>query len=325
MLVAVPTILLIWLPVAYLLSYYLRHKYGLITTTAREWWIGYTKSMGKILLLSIGIAEVFYWIVRASPDWWWLIVAILWSGTIIVRQYIPVGKLDAKMLIKLDVEEIIRRLSQLTERAGTPNIAICTLPWSKKSNLVNAWLVGLGRKRRIVLTDTLLKRFNYDEIEAILAHELAHHKNADIPKRVTLMIVTAFVTTLEAFCLIALFASARGLGGAADVATMPYLLLVYTMQLIIIPLITASRSRIAERNADHYAIELTGNADAFKSAMIKLADSNLIETNPSKGTRSVTQSYPTMGERIAVADISVDRQTPSATRQRRVVRRVKFG
>ena len=44
----------------------------------------------------------------------------------------------------------------------------------------NAALAGMGRTRRILLSDTLLADYSEDEIEVILAHELAHHVHRDL-------------------------------------------------------------------------------------------------------------------------------------------------
>ena len=44
----------------------------------------------------------------------------------------------------------------------------------------NAALAGLGQTRRILLSDTLLADYSDDEIEVVLAHELAHHVHRDL-------------------------------------------------------------------------------------------------------------------------------------------------
>ena len=51
---------------------------------------------------------------------------------------------------------------------------------SDRTRKANAALAGLGRTRRILLSDTLLADHSDDEIEVILAHELAHHVHRDI-------------------------------------------------------------------------------------------------------------------------------------------------
>ena len=50
----------------------------------------------------------------------------------------------------------------------------------KKTSKANAALAGIGRTRRIIIADTMLDQYSDDEIEVVLAHELAHHVYRDI-------------------------------------------------------------------------------------------------------------------------------------------------
>ena len=47
--------------------------------------------------------------------------------------------------------------------------------FSRKGRTAYAAVVGLGRTRRILVSDTLLVSFPPEEVEVVLAHELAHH------------------------------------------------------------------------------------------------------------------------------------------------------
>ena len=61
---------------------------------------------------------------------------------------------------------------------------------SDKTKKANAALAGIGQTRRIIISDTLLAEHSDDEIEVILAHELAHHVHRDIWKGIALETVT---------------------------------------------------------------------------------------------------------------------------------------
>ena len=62
----------------------------------------------------------------------------------------------------------------------------CSAPTSgalgEKTRKANAALAGLGATRRILVSDTMLAEYSDDEIEVVLAHELAHHVHGDIWK-----------------------------------------------------------------------------------------------------------------------------------------------
>src|SRR5437870_12990371 len=74
----------------------------------------------------------------------------------------------------LDNPDLTRRFTLLLARASLSVLGVYTMNISRRFTTANAWLVGLGRTRRIVLSDTLVSDLMPDEIEFVLAHELAH-------------------------------------------------------------------------------------------------------------------------------------------------------
>ena len=80
----------------------------------------------------------------------------------------------------LDRPALADRLVALAERAGARVLGVFEWRLSDRTRKANAALAGIGRTRRILLSDTLLAEHSDDEIEVILAHELAHHVYRDI-------------------------------------------------------------------------------------------------------------------------------------------------
>ena len=72
------------------------------------------------------------------------------------------------------------RLTALASKAGTRIMGVYEWTLSDRTKKANAALTGMGNTRRILLSDTLLAEYSDDEIEVILAHELAHHVHKDI-------------------------------------------------------------------------------------------------------------------------------------------------
>ena len=152
---------------------------------------------------------------------------------------------------------------------------------SDRTRKANAALTGIGGTRRILLSDTLLADYSDDEIEVILAHELAHHVHSDIWSAVLLDVALTFAGFFAAHGLLRLAVPFFGLRGASDVAAVPVLLVAAgAMGLAVKPLMNAV-SRSHERRADNYALELTKNPSAFLSAMRRLGQQNLAEEDPS--------------------------------------------
>jgi STE24 endopeptidase len=201
-------------------------------------------------------------------------------------------------------ESLRQRLLRLVERAGVrPGGIRGVWVWklSEKSSKANAALVGWGGTRRIILADTLLEKHNPDEVESILAHELAHHVHHDI--RYGLVLQTAL--TFAGFYLVhrALEAWTEPLGfqGAADFANLPLLLLLSAgASLLLLPALNAY-SRGRERAADAFALRLTGDRTSFISSMEKLAEQNLSPREPHPWVEFLFHSHPSVAKRIAFA------------------------
>ena len=82
----------------------------------------------------------------------------------------------------LDRESLRARLLALAERAGARVLDAYEWGLSGKTKKANAALTGLGATRRILVSDTMLAEYSDEEIEIVLAHELAHHVHGDIWK-----------------------------------------------------------------------------------------------------------------------------------------------
>jgi STE24 endopeptidase len=205
-----------------------------------------------------------------------------------------------------------QRLVELCYRAGVRVLGVYEWGLGDMTRRANAALVGTGGTRRILVSDTLLTQYSDDEIEVILAHELAHHVHRDILKA----LVLEFVLLVAAFAAAAavLHASWRavGLQSPADIAGLPILMMTGgAVMLMATPLLHAL-SRRNERRADSYALEMTRNPAAFVSAMRRLAVQNMAEERPSSLTLWLFHSHPPIEERIQSARAFESGTAPSS-------------
>src|SRR5262249_8143950 len=146
---------------------------------------------------------------------------------------------------------------------------------SDKTKKANAALTGIGKTRRIIISDTLLTEHSDDEIEVILAHELAHHVHRDIWKGIavgTMLIALGFYLGDR---VVGRFADSFGLTGKGDVGALPLLVLAAVAVSLALMPVGHALSRAHERSADRYALDMTRNATAFISAMKRLGAQNL--------------------------------------------------
>jgi STE24 endopeptidase len=290
-------------PLAFYQGFLLERRYGLSTETARSWAADHAKATGLGLLLSIGAAEAIYLSMRISTTWWWLS-----SSAVFIAAIAAITRLAPILLLPmfyrftpLARESLRDRLVSLSDRAGVAVLGVYEWALGEKSRRANAALVGTGATRRILLSDTLLAEYSEDEIEVILAHEIAHHvhhdiRNAFIAESVLLMLALYAGAVALAFSWRRL-----GFSGISDVAGLPLLVLVVgALTMAATPIVNAV-SRRNERRADRFAITLTKQPAAFISAMKRLGTQNLAEEHPSKLVLWLFHSHPPIEQRIEAA------------------------
>jgi STE24 endopeptidase len=301
---------LIQLPLAFYEGVTLERRYDLSTESTTRWWKDHLKGWGIGTLFGLIAALATWALIRWSPDYWWLAAAVTFSLVVVaLAQLAPVVLLPLFYDVKpLDREALAARLKALADRAGTPILGTFEWRLSDRTKKANAALAGLGRTRRILLSDTLLADYSDDEIEVILAHELAHHVHHDIWRAIvfeTLLIAIGFY-----FSDLALTAWSNSFGavGKTDIATLPLLMLTMGVVSLVLMPIRNALSRAHERRADRYALRMTGNIDAFVTAMKRLAAQNLAEEEPSRIVELLFHSHPTITARIASARLSSNPQ-----------------
>ncbi len=148
----------------------------------------------------------------------------------------------------------------------------------------------------------MLSEYSDEEIEVVLAHEIAHYVHGDIWKGIAFESGLVLAGFFLAARVLAAFAAPLGLRGIDDVAGLPLLLLAAgAVSLVMVPLAHAM-SRAYERRADRFALTLTRNPSAFISAMRRLGAQNLAEERPSRLVQWLFYSHPPLRERIAAAE-----------------------
>jgi STE24 endopeptidase len=294
---------IIQLPFAYYQGVILERRYGLSTETAGHWWRNQGKAAGLGLILAIVAALLVLALVRWSPEHWWILASVTFVGILVVlAQLAPVLLMPLFYDFKpLDRPELVQRLVALADRAGAQVLGVFEWRLGDRTRKANAALAGIGRTRRILLSDTLLAEHSDDEIEVILAHELAHHVHRDIWSGIALetgLIAFGFFAADRALTM---FSGSFGLEGKGDVAALPVLVLAAGATSILFLPIANGLSRVHERRADRYALRVTGNATAFISAMKRLAAQNLAEERPSRLVEVLLHSHPSTTARIEAA------------------------
>ncbi|WP_049921596.1 M48 family metalloprotease [Halopiger djelfimassiliensis] len=159
------------------------------------------------------------------------------------------------------VDDITDRLAR---QADTPRPPVAVIP-SAEANALSA---GTGDRTVICVTTGLLKALDEDELEAVLAHELAHLKNSDS----TVMTVAGFPMTVAA---IGLSTAGRTFRSTSILIGVPFWIGLYLL-FVAVPIYVASLpgtlalSRYREYAADRGAVAITGDPFALASALATL-------------------------------------------------------
>jgi len=291
------------LPFDFLGGFWLEHRYGLSNLTLGGWVKDQLKGLAVGGTLGILAMEFLYIVIRRWPEHWWILCAIVFMGFfVLLANLAPVLIFPIFYKVKpLENPSLTARLLELSRRAGTRVKGVFEWKLSEKSKKANAALMGLGNTRRIILSDTLLEKFQDDEVEAVLAHELGHHVHHDIFKSIVLQGAATFVGFYLIHRTLIWLGPHFGLQGEADFANLPLLALVTAgLSFILLPAVN-SYSRAMERQADTYALRAIPSSAAFISSMEKLAELNLAERRPNPWIEFIFYSHPSIHKRIAFA------------------------
>ncbi|MUV89401.1 zinc metalloprotease HtpX [Halapricum sp. CBA1109] len=162
-----------------------------------------------------------------------------------------------------DLHDAVARLSQQAD-IPKPDVAVAG------SRVPNAFATGRSKSTATVcVTEGILDSLDDEELEGVLAHELAHVKNRDV----MVMTIASFLSTV-AFIVVRwgwLFAGGRNRGGGNNPAPVFVAILVSLVVWIISFLLIRALSRYREYAADRGAAIITGRPSALASALVKIS------------------------------------------------------
>jgi STE24 endopeptidase len=291
------------LVLAYHGGFLLERRYGLSTQAVGRWFVDRAKAAAVIFVFGAFAVSLIYWTIRVSPTLWWLL-----SGLLLAMLLTGLAGLAPILLVPLfgtvrplSREDLCQRLLRLADRAGAQVLGAYEWGMGDTTPRANAALTGIGSTRRILVSERMLTEYSDDEIEVVLAHELAHHVHGDLWKGLAfdgaLVVAGCFLSARSLSALSGLL----GLEGVSDVAGLPVLALsAGAVSMVMLPAAHAM-SRAHERRADRFALELTRNPEAFIAAIRRLAAQHLAEERPSRIVQWLFHSHPSIGERIAAA------------------------
>ena len=295
---------LIFIPLRVYSGFLLEHRFGLSRLTFPRWVWREAKHLLVSATFSLGIFEGLYALLRYAPRSWPIFATIGWVGVSVgLARVFPTWLLPIFYKISPVHDEALgQRLLALCRRAGLSALGVFRVALGAETRKANAALAGLGRTRRVLLSDTLLEHFTPDEIETVLAHELGHQRYRHLLK----LLILSGVGSWAVFSLMAAgsgtWLSRLGVHGLADIAGFPLVLLSLSlMGLAGLPIQNAI-SRHFEWQADRFAVAVTERPSAFAGALRKLGELNLADPQPPRWVELLFYDHPPIQQRIQAAE-----------------------
>ncbi len=292
-------------PLSFYSGYTLEHRFHLSTLSPSGWVRRYFKQNGLAIGLGSLLILGLFWLIWTTGSWWWLTAAAaFFCATIILGRIFPVLILPLFYTIeRLDAPELAERMAALAAGTGLTIEGVYRLDLSEETVKANAMLAGLGRTRRVLLSDTLLNNFTPEEISVVFAHEIGHH----IFRHVRKMIVLGLVISVTGFwiCDRFLMSGLIHSGGPLDYATLPvwtepWIMLILTLFNMALEPVMNGISRHHERQCDRYALQRTQQPAAYISAFSKLARQNKDDPCPHWLEVWWLHDHPPISQRLAM-------------------------
>ena len=293
---------LIEVPFSFYSTFSIENRYGFNTTTKRLWLSDLGKStIISLLILSVLVAAALG-LIRMSPEFWWFWLWVFFAVFTIFLMYIAPYVIEPLFFKFSPITEknLEDKIMAMMAKAKVKVSRVMQVDASRRSHHSNAYFSGIGRVKKVVLFDTLLKQMTQEEILAVLAHELGHWQQGHIRKRLLLIETAALLSFYLAYRLLA-WGGLPGLIGLTQLSLpAQFVILTFLGSLVAFPLMPLSNwlSRRQERQADQFGCALSGNPRALASALIKLSGENLANLHPHPLYAKFYYSHPPVVERV---------------------------
>jgi STE24 endopeptidase len=292
------------LPLGFYSGYYIEHRYNLSNQSIGGWAWEHLKGVLVSLPIVVGVLLFLYYCLTTYGPLWWIPVSIgLTFLSVVLARIAPVIILPLfYKLTPLEDATLKERILNLCASTGIKIEGIFSFNLSKNTKKANAAFTGIGKAKRIILGDTLIKEFSEDEIETVFAHELGHYKHHHIRIGIIISIISTFLGLYITSRCYSWSVNVLGFSSITDLAALPSLALWLSIFGLVSSPLGNMISRRHERQADTYAIQKTRRKEAFISALRKLASMNLADPEPHPLVEFLFYSHPSIAKRIRMID-----------------------
>ncbi|MFO7823504.1 MAG: M48 family metallopeptidase [Cyclobacterium sp.] len=170
------------IPFDYYHTFKIEEDFGFNKTTVKTFFAD--KIKGYILSIIIGgtLLFVLVWLImEIGRDFWWIFWAIAALFMVFVNMFYSGLILPLfNKLTPLEDGELKNTILNYARSVGFPLENVFIMDGSKRSSKANAFFSGFGKRKKVVLFDTLIEQHTPDELVAVLAHEIGHFKKGHV-------------------------------------------------------------------------------------------------------------------------------------------------
>lgn len=279
-------------------TFVIEQKYGFNTTTVKTFISDIIKSIIISVILGVPILALLLYIIKVDSNFWWKFVLVIIVFELFISFIYPI--VIAPLFNKftpLEEGGLRDKIIEIAQKVGFKISNIFIMDASRRTKKQNAYLTGFGKSRRVVLYDTILS-YPQDEILAIFAHELGHHKKKHIPNLFSLSTLF-YVLYIYVTFIVYKNAPFKDYFGIQKEFTLLVYSFIFTSSLFyfITPLINGI-SRKFEYEADEFSAKLLEDPYPLINALKRLVKENLSNIYPDPIFRTWYYSHPAPVERI---------------------------
>jgi len=289
------------LPFQYYSTFVIEEKYGFNKSTVKLFFMDKLKSYLLSAIIGGGILWILLTLISAIGSnfwiWFWVVISVIMFllNMFYTSVFVPLFN----KLSPLEEGELKSAIVSYCEKVKFPLTQVFIIDGSKRSTKSNAYFSGIGKKKKIVLFDTLIEKHSTEELVAVLAHEVGHYKKKHI---VSGFVLSILQTGLILFIL-SLFINTSSLSEALGSPILSVHLNLVAFGMLFSPISEVIGifmnllSRKNEFEADQYATE-TYSGKALIKALKNLASHNLSNLTPHPLFAFINYSHPPMLKRI---------------------------
>ncbi|MBI5569941.1 MAG: M48 family metallopeptidase [Desulfomonile tiedjei] len=298
------------LPWDYYSTFVLEERFGFNKSDLKTWLTDKAKGAAiSAVLLAVLILPVL-WMVKAFPQYWWLCafaVVSLVQLALVVLYPILIAPLFNKFAPLQDAA-LAEKVEALIRSVGLRAQGVFQMDAGRRSGHSNAYFTGIGRTKRVVLFDTLLKTHTHEEILGVLAHELGHFKLKHVVKSFLLSQAVLFVGLYLTYLVMNwnLFPETFGFDPARFPVSLFFIGVFGQRVGFVFKPLFAGLSRRFETEADVFAMRLQNNPGPLVAALKRLVAENLANLNPHPLYVWFNYSHPPVHERIHHLEVEAE-------------------